>query len=430
MEKQYDPRLRETLYWETLPSGLRIGVLPRPGWREATGRVAVNYGAIDNEFVPPGATESVRVPDGIAHFLEHKLFESAEGNAFDKFAAYGADANAYTSWQQTVYYFSATENVLPCLDVLMDMVQEPYFTPETVEKEQGIIGQEIRMYLDAPDWRSRQNVLEAMYQRHPVRVDIAGTEASIAAITADTLYLCHRTFYHPSNMMVFVGGDVDPQAVVDRIAGNVEQRGYPPQGEIRRILPPEPPAVGQRRKEQELSVSQPICRLAFKEQRVGERGRELLARDLLTTMILDVILGKASPLYNRLYEDGLIDNRFGFEYTGEVSYGWTALAGPTRDPGELERRLLEGIAAARQAGLAAADFERAKKKSLGRFLGFLNSTDMIAYVVNDGFFKGIGLFDILPVAEALTLEEANQRLREHLDPEFAVTSVIWPRKAG
>lgn len=430
MEKQYDPRLKETLFWETLPSGLKIGVLPRRGWREATGRVAVNYGSIDSAFIPPGATEPVRVPDGIAHFLEHKLFESEEGNAFDKFAALGADANAYTSWQQTVYYFSATDNIFPCLEILLDMVQEPYFTPETVQKEQGIIGQEIRMYLDSPDWRSRQNLLEAMYQEHPVRIDIAGTEESISQITAETLYQCHRTFYHPSNMMVFVGGDVDPQQTIELIARNVERRGYKPQGEIRRLLPREPDAPGERRREQHLSVSQPVYRLGFKERQVGDRGRALLAKDLLTTMILDVIMGKASPLYNRLYEDGLIDARFGFEYTGEVTYGHTSFAGPTRDPEELERRLLEGIEAARQHGLAAEEFERAKKKSLGRFLSFLNSTDMIAYVVNDGFFKDVGLFDILPVAEALTVEEANARLREHLDPAYAVTSVIWPRKAG
>lgn len=430
MEKQVDPRLKETLYWETLPSGLRVGVLPRKGWREATGRVAVNYGSVDSAFVPPGAGAPLRVPDGIAHFLEHKLFESEDGNAFDKFAALGADANAYTSYQQTVYYFSATENVPQCIDALLDMVQEPYFTPETVTKEQGIIGQEIRMYLDAPDWRSRQNLMEAMYQEHPVRIDIAGTTASISQITADTLYMCHKTFYHPSNMMVFVGGDVDPQQTIDLIARNVDRRNYRPQSEIARLLPTEPGAVRERRREQDLSVSQPIYRLGFKERQVGERGRDLLAKDLLTTIVLDVIMGRAGPLYNRLYEDGLIDARFGFEYTGEVTWGYTSFAGPTRDAAELEQRLLDGIAAARRTGLAAADFDRAKKKSLGRFLGFLNSTDMIAYVVNDGFFKGVSLFDILPVAEALTLEQANARLQEHLDPDYAVTSIIWPRKAG
>ncbi|MCG0239183.1 MAG: insulinase family protein [Firmicutes bacterium] len=427
MEVQHDERLRETIYWETLPSGLKVGVLPRKGWREATARVAVNYGSNDSVFVPPGASQPVEVPAGIAHFLEHKLFESEEGNAFDRFSALGADANAYTSWQQTVYYFTTTRNFRECLDVLLEMVQTPYFTDETVAKEQGIIGQEIRMYLDHPEWRSRQNLLEAMFQRHPVRIDIAGTEESIRRITKDDLYLCYRTFYHPANMMVFVAGDVDPEAVVAQVAEKVESRGYQPQPPIQRIYPEEPPEVGERRREEELAVSQPIFRLGFKERQVGERGRPLLVRELLTGIVLDAVLGRASPLYNRLYEDGLIDSRFGSDYTGEETWGLTTIAGPTRDPVELEKRLLEGIAEARERGIDPADFERAKKKALGRFLFFMNSTESIAYVVTDGFFKDIGLFDILPTFESLTLEEANERLREHFDPRYAVTSIIWPR---
>lgn len=430
MEIHHDERLRETLYWETLPSGLRVGVLPRKGWREATGRVAVNYGSNDSLFIPPGQKEPVQVPAGIAHFLEHKLFESEEGNAFDRFAELGADSNAYTSWQQTVYYFSATDNIPQCLDTLLDMVQTPYFTDESVAKEQGIIGQEIRMYLDHPEWRSRQNLFEAMFQKHPVRIDIAGTEESISRITKDDLYLCHRTFYHPANMMVFVAGDVDPQAIINQVAENVEKRGYKPQGSIQRIYPEEPPVTGERRREQELAVSLPILRVGFKERVVGQQGRELLDRELLTSIILDVVIGRASPLYNSLYEGGLIDGRFGADYTGEVTWGLTTFAGPTRNPEELEERLLQGLAQARQQGIDPAEFERAKKKALGRFLSLLNSTETIAYVVTDGFFKEIGLFEILPAFEALTLEAANERLQEHFDPDYVVTSVIRPRAKG
>ncbi|BDG62047.1 EF-P 5-aminopentanol modification-associated protein YfmH [Caldinitratiruptor microaerophilus] len=430
MEVHHDERLRETIYWETLPSGLRVGVLPRKGWRETTGRVAVNYGSNDSRWIPPGETEPVEVPAGIAHFLEHKLFESEEGNAFDRFAALGADANAYTSNQQTVYYFSTTDRVPECLETLLDMVQTPYFTDQTVEKEQGIIEQEIRMYLDHPEWRSRQNLLEALYQKHPVRIDIAGTVESIRQITKEQLYRCHATFYHPSNMMVFVAGDVDPQAVIQQVADNVEKRGYRPQPPVQRLYEPEPAEVAERRREQELAVSQPIFRLGFKDRRVGETGRDLLRKELLTSVVLDGIIGKATPLYNELYEAGLIDGRFGFDYTGEPTYGYTTFAGPTRDPEALEARLLEGIEKARRQGLESYDFERAKRKALGRFLSMLNSTEMIAYVVNDGFFKNIGLFDVLPVAESLTLDEANERLREHFDPQYAVTSIIWPHKGA
>lgn len=428
MDRQFDSRTRETLFWGTLPSGLRVGVLPRPGWRKTTAQVAVRYGANDLRFVPPGGAELVETPAGIAHFLEHKLFESEAGDAMSQFAALGADCNAYTGKAQTVYYFTATDRFTDCLEILLNMVQEPWFTDESVAKEQGIIEQEIRMYLDDPDWRSWQNMLEAMYREHPVRIDSAGTVESIKAITKELLYQCHSTFYHPSNMLLFVAGDLDPEQVLAQAAENVERRGYQPQEPVQRAQPAEPEQVAERRREQELVVNQPILRLGFKERRVGLRGRELLRQEMLTSMVLDVVAGRASALYNSLYEEGLIDGRFGADYTADVDYGHTSFAGPTRDPAELERRLLEGIAAAAARGLDPQDFERAKRKTLGRFLSFLNSTEMIAYVAIDGYFKEIGLFDILPVTESLTPAEADARLREHLDPDYAVTSIIWPKR--
>lgn len=426
MQVQRSERFNETLVWETLSSGLRVGILPRPGWREVTGRVAVNYGSIDSMFVPAGGTEPQQVPDGIAHFLEHKLFESEDGDAMTRFAALGAESNAYTSWTQTVYYFTTTENVTESLDILLDMVQEPYFTAETVAKEQGIIEQEIRMYLDHPDWRSRQNLLEAMYHRHPVRVDIAGTVESIHRIDKDLLYLCHRTFYHPSNMLVFVAGDVVPDAVMEQVRKRVDTRGYQPRPPVQRLFPAEPPAPVERRREHKMSVHQPLLRLGFKERRVGEQGEPLLRRELLTGIIIDIMAGKTSDLYTELYEQGLIDQRFGADYHAEPTFGNSVFAGPTRDPVALEQRLLAGIARVRDSGLDERDFERVKRKTLGRYLAMLNSTESIAYLVTDGYFKGIGLFDLLTVAESLTLAEAEARLKEHFDPDYAVTSTIWP----
>lgn len=428
MEKHFDPILRDELYTERLENGLTVAVLVKPGFRQATARVAVHYGSVDSCFVDPQTGRQVQVPDGIAHFLEHKLFEAPDGNVADRFAELGADVNAYTTHTHTVYYFTTTDHFAACLDLLLDFVQEPYFTPESVAREQGIIEQEIRMYLDDPGWRSSANLMEALYVRHPVRLDIAGTVESIRRIDQDLLYLCHRVFYHPSNMVLFVAGDLDPRAVVGQVRANFARRQYPAQAPIERCLPEEPQQVAERRRVQELVVSQPIFRLGFKEKVVGLTGRPLLERDLLTSMLLDILVGRGSPLYTRLYESGLIDQRFGFGHAPEVTFGYTYLAGPTPDPAGLEAQLLAGLAEAQAEGVAEADFERARRKLMGRILNLMNDLEGLSYLFIDGFFKGIGLFDELPALQSLTAEAANERLREHFDAALAATSIIAPRQ--
>lgn len=430
MEKYYDPLLKDTLYTERLENGLTVAVLVKPGYKQVTGRVATHYGSIDSRFIDPQTGQEVQVPDGIAHFLEHKLFEEEWGNVSDRFSELGADVNAYTTYTHTVYHFTATQNFEACFDLLLDFVQSPYFTDESVAKEQGIIEQEIRMYLDDPNWRSSANLMEALYVNHPVRIDIAGTVASIRQINKDLLYLCHRIFYHPSNMVVFVAGDVDPAKVVAITRASFEKHAYSPQAQIQRLMPDEPPTVAERRRMQALVVNQPIFRMGFKDAETGVGGKALLERDLVTAIILDAIAGKGSPLYTRLYESGLIDQRFGFEYTPELTFGYSYFTGPTRDPGELEARLLAGIDEARRAGLNAADFELARKKMIGRIINLMNDLDGASYLFIDGYFKEISLFDLIPMAKAVTLEMANERLRAHFDPDRAAVSIIYPKGQG
>lgn len=428
MEKHYDPLLKDTLYTEQLENGLTVAVLQKPGYKQITGRVATHYGSIDSRFVNPETGEAVTVPDGIAHFLEHKLFEKEWGNVSDRFSELGAESNAYTTYTHTVYYFTATDNFATCFDLLLDFVQNPHFTPESVAKEQGIIDQEIRMYLDDPGWRSSANLLEALYAKNPVRIDIAGTVESIKKIDKDLLYLCHHIFYHPSNMVVFVAGDVDPQQVVAMVRDSFGRREYRQQAEIKRLVPDEPATVHERRRMQQLVVSQPILRLGFKDDPIPEGGTALLERDLLTAIILDVICGKGSALYTALYESGLIDQRFGFEYAPDLTFAYSYVTGPTRDPGELEARLLAGFAAAREQGLDPADFQRAQKKIIGRLVNLMNDLDAVSYVFIDGYFKKSDLFAMIPTAQGLTLEAANQRLRSHFDPDRAAASIIYPKE--
>src|SRR5690606_13607321 len=208
MEKIHFPQLDEQLYYEKLDNGLDVYLLPKTGFYKTYATFTTKYGSIDNHFVPLGKEEYVKVPDGIAHFLEHKLFEKEDGDVFQKFSRQGASANAFTSFTRTAYLFSSTSHVEKNLETLLDFVQEPYFTDQTVEKEKGIIAQEIRMYDDNPDWRLYFGMIKNLYEKHPVRIDIAGTVESISAITKDMLYTCYNTFYHPSNMVLFIVGPV------------------------------------------------------------------------------------------------------------------------------------------------------------------------------------------------------------------------------
>lgn len=427
MEKHYDPLIKDTLYTTQLENGLTVAVLQKPGFKQATGRVAVKYGSVDSRFIDPASKEEVDVPDGIAHFLEHKMFEKEWGNVSDKFSELGADSNAYTSYTNTVYHFNTTTNFDESFDVLLEMVQTPWFTPDSVSKEQGIIEQEIRMYMDDPGWRSSANLLEALYVNHPVKIDIAGTVESIHEITSDLLYLCHRTFYHPSNMVVFCAGDLDPEHVLTVVRNSFAKRDFKRQGDIGRVMPEEPDRVAEKHRTQKLVVSQPLFRLGFKDERTGLAGKELLEQDLLTGIILDAVIGRGSRLYTGLYEDGLIDNRFGYEYAPETSYAYTQFSGPTRDPAELEARLLAGLEAARRQGLDPADFERAQKKTIGRVISMMNDLDSVAYVYLDSFFKEYSMFDLIPMAKGLNIEAANRRLQSHFDPERAAVSVIEPK---
>lgn len=430
MQALHDATLGETLYLERLPSGLAVAVLPKPGKVRKFATLAARYGSIDNRFVVPGESRPTEVPDGIAHFLEHKLFEEPDGeNAFDKFARLGADTNAYTYYTTTTYLFSCADRFAEALDLLIDFVSEPYFTDENVEKEKGIIEQELRMYHDSPGWRVQSNLLQAMYQRHPLRVDIGGTVESIRRIDKETLYRCYRTFYHPSNMVLFAVGEVEPGAVIEQVAARIGRRFQQPQGEIRRLYPEEPAAVGDRWVSDRLVVSQPIFRLGFKDRRIGLTASQQLEKELLTELALEALFGKGSPLYQELYEEGLIDETFHAGYEGDRDYGYTVIGGETRDPRRLHERLLRGIDQARRGGIAGADFERVRRSMEGAYLRLFDRPDWLAFTFNSLHFRGIDLFEYPRLLRRLDADAASARLMEHLDPEASVVSVIEP-KAG
>lgn len=420
-------RLNEKLFFERLANGLSVYILPKKGFHKTYATFSTKFGSIDNHFQVEGQQEK-RVPDGIAHFLEHKMFEEPEGDVFARFAAHGASANAYTSFDRTVYLFSATENIPENLTTLIDFVQKPYFTVENVEKEKGIIGQEIKMYQDHPDWRCYYGLIEAMYHHHPVKIDIAGTLESISEISRETLYDCYRAFYHPSNMMLFVVGGVDPESVMQIVRANQAAKTFSSQGNIQRFFPSEPASVKESVKITKLPVSLPKCLIGFKEIPQAETGADLLRKECVMKLVLDSLFSPSSSLYQKLYEEQLISDNFGHEYNANSHFAFSVFGGETKDSEQLVKRLKEELARICDTGIDRDSFERGKKKKIGSFLRMLNSPEAIAGEFTKYRFKEADLFEQLPVYESIKLNEVNARLKDHVNWKQMTISVVKSEK--
>ncbi len=418
----------ETIYYAPLEGGPELYFLPRKGYHKKYAIFSTRFGSVDNSFYAVDHDEKITLPDGVAHFLEHKLFDDEKGNVFDRFASYGASPNAFTSFTNTTYLFSCTDFFAENFKLLINFVQDPYFTDESVAKEQGIIQQEIRMYQDNPGWRVYFNLLEALYERHPVRNDIAGSVESIGKITKEILYKCYDTFYHPKNMAIFVTGDLLPEKVLELTLENLSQRLFPPFHDMQRLYPEEKAVVNEKKVTQKLPVSQPVFSLGFKDTYSELKGRKLLARELATELLLEMIFGKSGPLYTRLYEEGLIDEHFSAGYTGERSYGHTMLRGETKDPEALHLELLKEIENVKKEGLDKENFTRHKRKMKGNFLRSFNSLEFVANNYLAYRFREIEFFETLDILEAITLRDIEERLEEHLIEELHAVSVIYPLK--
>jgi predicted Zn-dependent peptidase len=423
MEQLVYPKLQETVWRERMDNGLEVYVLPKPGFAKTYATFTTKFGSIDNRFRPPGG-EEIRVPDGIAHFLEHKMFEEPEGDIFSTFANQGASANAFTSFDRTVYLFSATRLVSENLKTLIDFVQNPYFTDENVEKEKGIIIQEIGMYRDNPDWRVYFGLIEALYVRHPVHIDIAGTAESVRSITKEMLYDCYNAFYHPSNMTLFVVGGVEPQAVMEQVRRNQSSKTFGPGGAIERVFEEEPLRVRNPRVTLELPVSLPKCLFGFKEAPGADQGDEAVKRELASKLMLEALLGPSSELYQSLYDDNLISDSFGHEYNTGPGYAFSVIGGETRDPDELQSRVCGALYDAAERGIDPGVFERARRKRIGTFLRMMNSPEAIAGEFTRYRHKGGDLFRLVELYESLTTEDIDARLREHVSPDRLAVSIV------
>lgn len=431
MNKIIFEQLHEELYYEKLSNGLNVYVLPKNGFNKTYATFTTKYGSVDNHFTPIGSGEFIRVPDGIAHFLEHKLFEKEEGDVFQQFSRQGASANAYTSFTRTAYLFSSTSNVEKNLETLLDFVQKPYFTEQSVEKEKGIIAQEIRMYDDNPDWRLYFGIIKNLYEKHPVRIDIAGTVESISAITKDMLYTCYNTFYHPSNMVLFIVGPVEPDKVLELVKRNQAKKSFAEPSEIKRKFSSEKPEAYKKKDKVMMNVQTPKCLVGIKVLAGGRKGKGMLKRELAVNVLLDMLFGKSSENYEKLYNDGLIDDTFFYDFTQEEGFGFAMIGGDTKNPDELERRIKEILFSARKPNpFSNGELRRAVRKKTGHFLRALNSPEFIANQFTRYVFNDMNLFDVIPVLGTITMEDIETAGGELLQEERISTFQIIPVKAG
>lgn len=402
--KKYE-QMDEKIYYDKLDNGLQVYLMPKAGFNKTYATFTTKYGSIDNHFVPLGKDELIRVPDGVAHFLEHKLFEKKDYDVFQKFSASGASSNAFTSFTKTCYLFSTTTEVETNLNTLLDFVQAPYFTEETVEKEKGIIEEEIKMYDDNADFKAYFGVLSNLFVNHPIKIDIAGTVESIYEITAADLHACYDTFYHPSNMILFVVGDIDPKTLIASIKANQAAKGYSDAPEIKRHFPEEPVHVAKPESEVKMQVSTPKVFVGVKGQ-VGAQAtpREALATDMALDVLLEMMFGGSSDYFENALTDGLVNDSFGFEASHEPSFSFALIGSDTTKPDELATSIKKELLAASELELNEEEFERMKRKKIGRFLSALNSVEFIANRFTEYAFDGLGLFDVLDVLEDMTID--------------------------
>ena len=410
-------RAGDSYYKIDHPSGLTVYVYPKEGYNSAYAIIGTKYGSVNTCFSLDGG-EKITVPDGIAHYLEHKLFESEDGDAFARYAKTGASANAYTSFEKTCYLFSCTDKFDESFEILLDFVQSPYFTAETVAKEQGIIGQEIKMYDDSPDWRVMFNMLENMYHHHPVKIDIAGTVESIAEITAEKLYQCYNTFYNLNNMALCVAGNVTVEQVLktcDRMLKPCEKHT------IENFFEDEPYEIVEPYVEQNFPVSVPLFNLGFKERAQKPLNETKLAH---TDILLELLASSTSELYQKLMDDELINTSFTFELFEGPGYCSVIFGGESRAPKQAAEQIKQYIAEVKKNGLDKAEFESARKSVYGDVISSLNSVGSIANTVTSYHFNGNELFTYIDAVANATFEDVQYRLVEMLDVNNCTLSVV------
>ena len=418
--KEY-PRIGERVFSARLDNGLTVYVDVKPDFQKSYAFFATDYGGMDMKFQLDGQWHDT--PAGVAHFLEHKTFDTKDGNALQDLAANGASPNAFTNSAITGYYFESTEKFYENLKILLSFVSQPYYTQESVDKEQGIIGQEIRMIEDDPEYQVYYAMLEGLYAHHPIRTSVAGTIESISRITADTLNLCHSAFYNPGNMVLCVAGSVDPERVLDMAREILPREG---KGSIPRDYgPAEPAAAARSRTELKMEVSTPIFQLGWKME-PAPRGEEQLRQKLVAELACEALLGNSSPLYVRLYREGLINSSFSYGFDGYPSCAYAMAGGESADPDAVAAAIAAEAERIGREGVDPALFARLKKGLYGTKVRGLNSFENICVGMAQAYFAGYDMLRFPEVFEGVSQADVETCIRTCFTPERAALAVVQP----
>lgn len=419
--------VKEKVYIDKLENGLTVMVIPKKETQKKYVIWGTNYGSVDNEFIVPGEKEITKVPNGIAHFLEHKMFEQSDGtNSLDTLTALGVNANAYTTNDHTAYLFECTDNFYEALDELMDYVQHPYFTDENVQKEQGIIGQEIMMYDDYPSWKVYLNALQAMYKKNPIRIDITGTIDTISKINKELLYKCYSTFYHPSNMVMVLCGNFEPEKILQEIKNRLLKKES--QSEIKRIYPTEPEEINQKVITENMEVSIPLFVIGYKMPEETEQTEERkIIKHIAIEILLNILIGKSSELYQKLYENGLLLSEPDLSFDFSKSYAYIMITGQSNNPEEVEKEWKKQVEKYKMNGISEEEFQRVKKTIYGNYVKEYNDVGDIARMFLADYFKGINSFGYLEQYEAVSKAYVEDVLKQYFSEEKEVLSIVKPK---
>ncbi len=414
-------KIKEKLYIEKLANGLTVMIIPKKGIKKKYVIFGTNYGSNDSKFIVPKESNITEVPDGVAHFLEHKMFEQENGvNSLDALTALGANANAYTTNDHTAYLFECTDKFYEALDELMDYIQHPYFTDDNVEKEKGIIGQEIMMYDDYPDWRLYLNAMQAMYHNNPVKLDITGTIETISHIDKEILYKCYNTFYNPSNMVLVACGDFEPNKLLEEIKNRLLDKQA--NGDIKRIYPDEPESIVKENIEQKMEVSMPLFTIGVKDVVADEKER--VKRHIAIEILLNMLIGKSSELYKKLYNQGKLFCVPSLDYEFSKKYAHILITGQSNVPEEIYNEFKNIINEMKEKGISKEDFDRTKKMLYGQYVREYDDVADVARMFLADYFKGINSFDYIEEIDLVNAEYAKNVLYNVFDDKKMILSIV------
>ena len=426
MREIENKNIKEKCYMEKLENGLQVIIIPKKEIQKKYVIWATKFGSIDNTFIDSTTGEKVVIPDGVAHFLEHKMFEQKNGvDSLYVLMALGLDANAYTTNDHTAYLFECTDHFYEGLDELMDYVQNPYFTDQNVEKEKGIIGQEIGMYDDDPGWQLYINAMDCLYEKNTIKVDTAGTVETISGINPEMLYKCYNTFYHPSNMVLTVAGDFEPEAILAEIKKRLKDNEV--RGEITRIYPEEKLEINKKYAEKQMEVSLPLFMIGFKDN-IKNKYNEVVKRHIAIEIILNMLIGKSSNLYNELYKEGYLLSQPDLEYEFGNEYSHVLIGGQSKNPQKVYEKIAEKIQEMKNNDINVQEFNRIKKKIYGDYAVEYNNVADIGRMFTSDYIKGINSFEYMDKFEEIDAEYAKQVLKEIFTEDKMIMSVIKGKK--